>query len=94
MEQAQLNLDYTKIVSPLDGIAGQQQAQIGDLVGTGSNTVLTTVSQIDPIWFYLPISEQTYWEFADRFEELMAVPEAERPENVELILAERQRLRA
>ena len=37
MEQAQLNLDYTKIVSPLDGIAGQQQAQIGDLVGTGAN---------------------------------------------------------
>src|ERR1700720_4459381 len=52
-EQAQLNLDYTKITSPLDGIAGQQQAQIGDLVGTGTNQVLTTVSQINPIWFYL-----------------------------------------
>ena len=59
MEQAQLNLDYTKIVSPLDGIAGQQEAQIGDLVGTGANSVLTTVSQINPIWFYLPISEQS-----------------------------------
>ena len=58
MEQAQLNLDYTKIVSPLDGIAGQQEAQIGDLVGTGANSVLTTVSQINPIWFYFPISEQ------------------------------------
>ena len=34
-EQAQLNLDYTRIVSPLDGVAGQQQAQIGDLVGPG-----------------------------------------------------------
>jgi membrane fusion protein, multidrug efflux system len=86
MEQAQLNLDYTKIVSPLDGIAGQQEAQIGDLVGTGANAVLTTVSQINPIWFYLPISEQTYWEFADRLKELMAVPEAKRKENVELIL--------
>jgi membrane fusion protein, multidrug efflux system len=86
MEQAQLNLDYTKIVSPLNGIAGQQEAQIGDLVGTGSNVVLTTVSQIDPIWFYLPISEQGYWEFADRFKELMAEPEAKRKENVELIL--------
>ena len=85
-EQAQLNLDYTKIVSPLNGIAGQQEAQIGDLVGTGSNAVLTTVSQIDPIWFYLPISEQTYWEFADRLKELMAEPEAKRKENVELIL--------
>src|SRR5258707_9175497 len=45
VESAQLNLEYTKVVSPLDGIAGQAQAQIGDLVGTGSNTVLTTVSQ-------------------------------------------------
>jgi membrane fusion protein, multidrug efflux system len=86
MEQAQLNLDYTKIVSPLDGIAGQQEAQIGDLVGTGANSVLTTVSQINPIWFYLPISEQSYWEFADRLKELMAVPEAKRKESVELIL--------
>jgi membrane fusion protein (multidrug efflux system) len=88
VEQAQLNLDYTKIVSPLNGIAGQQEAQVGDLVGTGANQVLTTVSQIDPIWFYLPISEQGYWEFADRFKEMMAAPEAEREENVELILAD------
>jgi membrane fusion protein (multidrug efflux system) len=83
---AQLNLDYTKIVSPLDGIAGQQEAQIGDLVGTGSNTTLTTVSQIDPIWAYFPISEQTYWRFADRLKKVMDVPEAERPEKAELLL--------
>jgi RND family efflux transporter MFP subunit len=85
-DDAQLNLDYTKIVSPLDGIAGQQEAQIGDLVGTGSNLVLTTVSQIDPIWCNFPISEQSYWEFADRLKEMMAVPEDKRPEKVELIL--------
>ena len=86
VESAQLNLDYTKVVSPLDGIAGQAQAQIGDLVGTGSNTVLTTVSQIQPIRCYFPISEQSYWEFADALKKWMAVPEAERPEKVELIL--------
>jgi RND family efflux transporter MFP subunit len=86
VESAQLNLDYTKVVSPLDGIAGQAQAQIGDLVGTGSNTVLTTVSQIEPIRCYFPISEQTYWEFADRLKEMMMVPEAQRGEKVELIL--------
>ena len=85
-DDAQLNLDYTKIVSPLDGIAGQQEAQIGDLVGSGSNTVLTTVSQINPIWCLFPISEQSYWEFADRLKEMMAVPEDKRPEQVELIL--------
>ena len=86
LDDAQLNLNYTKILSPLDGIAGQQEAQIGDLVGTASNTILTTVSQIDPIWCYFPISEQSYWEFADRLKEMMMVPEAKRPEKVELIL--------
>jgi membrane fusion protein, multidrug efflux system len=86
VDNAQLNLGYTKITSPLDGIAGEQQAQIGDLVGTGTNQVLTTVSQIDPIWFLLPISEQTYWQFADALKKAMMRPEAERPAKVELIL--------
>lgn len=86
VDDAVLNLAYTKIESPLDGIAGQQQAQIGDLVGGTSNSVLTTVSQIDPIWAYFPISEQNYWVFADRFKEIMKIPEAERPEKAELIL--------
>ena len=86
VDQAQLNLGYTKITSPLAGIAGQQQAQIGDLVGTGTNQVLTTVSQIDPIWFLLPISEQTYWQLADVLKKAMMRPEAERPAKVELIL--------
>src|ERR1700731_2295793 len=86
LDDAQLNLNYTKILSPLDGIAGQQEAQIGDLVGTGSNTILTTVSQINPIWCNFPISEQSYWEFANRLKEAMSVPEDKRPEKVELIL--------
>jgi membrane fusion protein (multidrug efflux system) len=47
---------------------------------------LTTVSQIDPIWAYFPISEQNYWVFADRFKEIMQVSEAERPAKAELIL--------
>jgi RND family efflux transporter MFP subunit len=86
VQDAQLNLDYTRITSPLDGIAGQQQAQIGDLVGTGSNIVLTTVSQVDPIWCYFPISEQGYWQFAGRLKELMNVPEEKRPDVATLIL--------
>jgi RND family efflux transporter MFP subunit len=86
VEQAQLNLDYTKVTSPLDGIAGQAQAQIGDLVGTGTNTVLTTVSQLQPVRCYFPISEQGYWRYADELKKMMAVPEQERPDRVELIL--------
>jgi membrane fusion protein (multidrug efflux system) len=88
VEQAQLNLGFTKIVSPLDGIAGKEQAQIGDLVGTSSGTVLTTVSQIDPIWCYFPISEQDYWAHAESINRMVMVPEEKRPENVELILPE------
>jgi membrane fusion protein (multidrug efflux system) len=59
VESAQLNLGFTKITSPVDGVAGLAQAQIGDLVGTGG-AVLTTVSTIDPIRAYFNISEQFY----------------------------------
>jgi membrane fusion protein (multidrug efflux system) len=58
VEQAQLNLSFTKITSLVDGVAGIAQAQIGNLVATTS--VLTSVSQVDPIKVYFPISEQDY----------------------------------
>jgi membrane fusion protein, multidrug efflux system len=62
LEQAQLNLDFTRITSPIDGIAGIATAQIGDLVGPGTG-MLTTVSTVDPIKVYFPISEGTYLDF-------------------------------
>jgi RND family efflux transporter MFP subunit len=58
VEQAQLNLEFTKVRSLIDGIAGIAQTQIGNLVAT--STVLTTVSKVDPIKVYFPISEQEY----------------------------------
>lgn len=58
VEQAQLNLSFTKITSLVDGVAGIAQAQIGDLVST--STVLTSVSQVNPIKVYFPMSEQDY----------------------------------
>ena len=58
VEQAQLNLSFTKITSLVDGVAGIAQAQIGDLVAT--NSILTSVSQVDPIKVYFPMSEQDY----------------------------------
>lgn len=58
VEQAELNLEWTKVTSLVDGIAGIAQVQIGNLVGTSS--VLTSVSQVDPIKAYFPISEQAY----------------------------------
>jgi membrane fusion protein (multidrug efflux system) len=65
VQNAQLELGFTRILSPIDGIAGLSQAQLGNLVGPGSaNAVLTTVSQVDPIKAYIPLSEQQYLQFA------------------------------
>jgi membrane fusion protein (multidrug efflux system) len=62
---AQLSLGFTKITSPIDGIPGLSQTQLGNLVGPGSaNAVLTTVSQVDPIKAFVPLSEQEYMQFA------------------------------
>ncbi len=66
VESATLNLEFCKITSPIDGIAGTAQAQIGDLVGPGAS-VLTTVSTIDPIRAYFSISEQSYLAFCRQF---------------------------
>jgi membrane fusion protein (multidrug efflux system) len=62
VEQAQLNLSFTHIASPIDGVAGLVKGQIGDLVGP-STGVLTTVSTLDPIKAYFQVSEQSYLEF-------------------------------
>ena len=67
LQAAQLNLDFTKIRSPVNGIAGIHSADIGDLVGTDQRTLLTTVSQIDPILVQFPISEQEYLRLRDFF---------------------------
>jgi RND family efflux transporter MFP subunit len=66
VETATLNLEFCKITSPVDGIAGTALAQIGDLVGPGG-TVLTTVSTIDPIRVYFSISEQSYLAYSRQF---------------------------
>ena len=58
VEQAELNLEWTKVTSLVDGIAGIAQIQIGNLVG--SSSVLTSVSQLEPIKAYFPISEREY----------------------------------
>src|SRR6266850_4694451 len=58
VEQAELNLEWTKVTSLVDGIAGIAQVQIGNLVG--ANSVLTSVSQVDPIKAFFPISEHEY----------------------------------
>lgn len=63
VETAALNLGYTKVLSLIDGIAGITSVQVGNLVGP--STVLTSVSQVNPIKVYFPISEQEYLRMAD-----------------------------
>jgi RND family efflux transporter MFP subunit len=63
VEEASLNLGYTKVLSLIDGIAGINTVQVGNLVGP--STVLTAVSQVSPIKVYFPISEQEYLRLAD-----------------------------
>ena len=64
VETAKLNEQWTQVNSPIDGIAGIAKAQVGDLVSPTS--LLTTVSQLDPIKVTFPISEREYLHFASR----------------------------
>jgi membrane fusion protein (multidrug efflux system) len=62
LAEARLNLGYTKVVSPISGIAGFRGANIGDFVAPNDATPLTTVSQADPIYAEFPIGEQRAFE--------------------------------
>ena len=91
VDQAQIDLGFTKIISPIDGIAGVAKAQVGDLVGPTAATPLTTVSQVDPIRVSTPISERDYLYFADRIRQSIEPGQAapNRPEfPLELVLAD------
>ena len=65
VEQAELNVEWTRVTSLISGIAGIAQVQIGNLVAPTS--VLTSVSQVDPIKAYFTVSEQQFTDFHRRF---------------------------
>jgi membrane fusion protein (multidrug efflux system) len=65
VQQAELNLGFTTIRSPIDGVAGLAKAQVGDLVGPGTGA-LTTVSKINPIRAYFSLSEQLLYQVMAR----------------------------
>jgi membrane fusion protein (multidrug efflux system) len=85
VRKAELDVSFTRITSPIDGIAGAAQAQIGDLVGTAQARVLTTVSTVDPIKVYVPISER---EYLQAVEKRQPGQQATGPSSLELILAD------
>ena len=67
VEQAKLNLSWTKIRAPIDGVVGISKAQIGDLID--ASTELTSISTLDPIRVYFPVSEQEYFEAAEKIQQ-------------------------
>lgn len=70
VRQAEINLSYTTVKSPIDGTAGLALVRVGNLVGADGPTLLTTVSQIDPVRVRFPISERDYLANAQRWREL------------------------
>jgi RND family efflux transporter MFP subunit len=83
---ARLNLEWTKVYSPIDGIAGIAPVQVGDLVTP--STVLTSVSQIDPMKVTFPITEREYLRFADKIKEHQERGRAEDEPALQLLLAD------
>jgi membrane fusion protein (multidrug efflux system) len=64
VQEARLNAGYARITAPVSGIAGRAERKVGDLVGRGESTLLTTVSTIDPIRVSIAITEVDYLRFA------------------------------
>ncbi len=87
VSKAEFELGFTKIASPIDGIAGAATAQMGDLVGTPQAKALTTVSTVDPVKVYIPISEKEYLEAVERQKEREASGSGERA-SFTLVLAD------
>jgi membrane fusion protein (multidrug efflux system) len=88
VEKATLDLGYASITSPLDGLVGTTNVKPGNLVGRGESTLLTTVSQVDPILFRGGISEAEYLRLARRRDEMKARQAGGEAPGIELILAD------
>ncbi len=87
VETAQINLDFTRLIAPIDGIAGQAQLQVGALVSPASGPV-TSVSTVDPIKVYFTVSEREYLDFHKRYPTQSTLDVARRDLHLELILAD------
>jgi membrane fusion protein (multidrug efflux system) len=87
VEEADLNLGFTRITSPIDGVASIANGQIGDLVGPTTGE-LTTVSTVDPIKVYYNVTEQAYINFTKLFATESNRYERLRQLEIELVLAD------
>ena len=87
VETAKINLDFTRLVAPIDGIAGQAQLQVGALVNLSSGPV-TSVSTVDPIKVYFTVGEPQYLAWRKRFPTDATREAADKNLRLELILAD------
>jgi len=87
VETAKINLDFTRLVAPIDGIAGQAQLQVGALVNLSSVPV-TSVSTVDPIKVYFTVGEPQYLAWRKRFPTETTRQAAAKNLKLELILAD------
>src|SRR5216683_2896069 len=87
VETAKINLDFTRLIAPIDGIAGQAQLQVGALVNPNSGPV-TSVSTVDPIKVYFTVSETEYLDWNKRFPTETTRQAAGKSLRLELILAD------
>ncbi len=87
VETAKINLDFTRLIAPIDGIAGQAQLQVGALVNPNSGPV-TSVSTVDPIKVYFTVSEREYLDWNRRFPTEATREAANKRVRLELILAD------
>lgn len=88
VETAKLNLQWTEVAAPVSGVAGIAKAQVGDLVSP--TTLLTTVSQLDPIKVEFPISEREYLHFAEKIKQHQQEGHAKDEPDLQMILANGQ----
>jgi membrane fusion protein (multidrug efflux system) len=86
VEQAKLNLSWTRITAPIDGVIGIAKAQIGDLID--ANSELTSMSTLDPLRVYFPISEQEYLGAAEKLQQAYSTPEEDKKARLTLILSD------
>ncbi len=89
VEQAQLNLDYSRILAPVTGIVGRTAYSVGDVVGQKNlGEALVKMSVVDPIKAVFALTEIEYLAFAERIAEALALPLVQRRDSAELVLAD------
>src|SRR5262245_39038057 len=87
VETARINLEFTRLIAPIDGIAGQAQLQVGALVSPATGPA-TSVSTVDPIKVYFTVGEPQYLAFRKRFPTEASTRADQKTLRIELVLAD------